>query len=488
MRVAIAGASGFVGQALIESLRGKHELVALGRSAATDAAPGVEGRACDLFNLRDAETALEGVDAAFYLVHSMMASARLTQGDFSDLDLVCADNFARAAQKAGVKRIVYLGGLLPAASLEDLSRHLESRLEVERALGSRGVPLITLRAGMLIGGGGSSFQIMYRLVKHLPFMLGPRWTRSLSQSIDVDDAVKLLAYALEHPELAGRAWDIGCPDVLSYADMLRATGEAMSRHTRVVSVPLNPKRLSLWWVTLITGASPSLVLPLVESLKHDMVVGDGLALQKQSGIDALPLKETLEKAVREQARIDALPAEHAPSKQRRGDSRVRSVQRLPLPPGRDAIWVAEEFTRWLPRFMRPFLRVDVDADRNCRFYAWPLRAPLLELTFAKDRSASDRQLFFVTGGLLARTPDGNRARLEFRTVIEGRFVLSAIHDFEPRLPWFVYASTQALVHLLVMTRFGKHLERDARAPPADLNARPSDPSPVVEPTAGGAPL
>lgn len=139
---------------------------------------------------------------------------------------------------------------------------------------------------------------------------------------------------------------------------------------------------------------------------------------------------------------------------------ARSVQRLPLPRGRDASWVAAEYARWLPRFMRPFLRVEVDESRTCRFYLRPLRTPLLVLTFAADRSSPDRQLFYVTGGLLSGAPNPkNRPRLEFRSVLDRTVVLSAVHDFNPRLPWLIYRLTQAPVHLLVMNGFARHLAR-----------------------------
>lgn len=459
-RVAIAGATGFVGRALIDALAPVYDVVALTRDASgRSPAPGVEWRSCDLFSLREAERALEGCDSAFYLVHSMMPSARLSQGSFDDMDLVCADNFARACAARGVRHIVYLGGLLPARDGHALSRHLESRLEVERTLASHGVPVTTLRAGLVVGAGGSSFQMMTRLVGRLPFMIGPRWTRSRSQAIALGDVVTLLRYALEHRDLAGRAYDVGCPDVVTYADMLRMTGDVLGKRTRVVTVPMATPKLSLLWISLIAGAPRELVRPLVESLRHDMVATDGLVLQRRAGMRALPLRASLESAVRAQAALDRSAAETTKSPKRRApvDSRARSVQRLPMPPGRDAAWVAAEYVRWLPKFMRPLLRVDVDATRTCRFYLRPLRRPLLVLSFAAERSARDRQLFYVTGGLLARDVDGARPRLEFRSVLGGSHVIAAIHDFAPRLPWILYALTQALVHLFVMTSFGKHL-------------------------------
>ena len=459
-RVAIAGASGFVGRALLRALSPAREVIALARKTdGQEQLPGVEWRACDLFNLREAERALSGCEIAVYLVHSMMPTARLTQGSFDDLDLICADNFARAAASNGVRHIVYLGGLLPKTN-EKLSRHLESRCEVEQALGSRGVPVTTLRAGLVIGAGGSSFDMMARLVGRLPFMIGPRWTRSLSQGIELSDAVALLAFAMERPGLAGRAYDIAGPDVVSYADMLRMTGAAQGKRTRVITLPIRTVKLSLLWVSLITGAPSALVLPLVESLRHDMVATDGLVLQREAGLEPRPLREALERAVQDEKLAAARGPAPRRSPRRSSLARVCSVQRLRIRAGRSAVWVAEEYVRWLPRFLGPLLRVSVDASRTCRFLLWGLRAPLLVLTFATDRSSPDRQLFYVTGGLLSRESPGARPRLEFRTVLDGQFVLAAIHDFVPRLPWFIYKYTQAVVHLFVMRAFGRHLAKE----------------------------
>ncbi len=461
-RIAVAGASGFVGRALIEALRADYDVIALTRASPGDAtSDGVETRSCDLFNLRDAERALAGADAAFYLVHSMMPSARLTQGRFDDMDLICADNFARGAKANGVAHITYLGGLLPPPEDLELSRHLESRLEVERTLGAHGAAVTTLRAGLVVGAGGSSFQMMTRLVGRLPFMVGPLWTRSLSQAIALSDVVQLLRFALEHPELAGRAYDVGCPDVLSYAETLRVAGSVLGQRTRVLTLPVRTARLSLLWVSVITGAPRELVRPLMESLRHDLVAQDGLVLQAMAGIQGLPLRASIERAVADQASAATrAPTPKTPKTRSRAvPSRVRSVQRLPLPAGRTARWVASEYARWLPRFLAPLLRVDVDAAGTCRFFLWPLHVPLLVLLFAADRSTDDRQLFYVTEGFLARRVEGTRPRLEFRTVLGGKFVLAAIHDFVPRLPWFIYMMTQALVHLFVMRGFGRHLDR-----------------------------
>jgi uncharacterized protein YbjT (DUF2867 family) len=461
--VVVAGASGFVGQALGPRLARRFATVGLTRSARGPGEGYDAWRPCDLFSLSDAERALEGATHAVYLVHSMLPSARLTQGRFEDLDLICADNFARAARRAGVRQIVYLGGLLPEGAA--LSAHLESRREVERTLGGHGVPVTTLRAGLILGAGGSSFQILRRLVERLPAMLVPSWTATPSQPIALDDVVALVDHCLGREEVFGETYDVGGPEILTYREMMAQTATALGLRRPMVPVPVLSPRLSRLWVSAVTGAPLALVSPLVQSLAHPMVARDR-RLQEAAGIPGATFAEAVARALADErqavaARTSMPPRAFRPTAAPRRGRGVRSVQRLPLPPGRDAAWVADEYMRWLPSGMRP-LRVEVDAARVARFYVVGLGAPLLELSFAPGRSGSDRQLFRITGGLLAAR--GGRGRLEMREAPDGRTVIAAIHDFEPALPWPIYRYTQALVHVGVMHAFGRHLGRAAAAP------------------------
>jgi uncharacterized protein YbjT (DUF2867 family) len=463
MKVAIAGASGFVGRALVTRLAGRHEVIALSRGVPTGDPPAhVRWRGCDLFNLRDAERGLEGADVAVYLVHSMLPKARLTQAKFDDLDLICADNFARAAAARGVQRIVYLGGLLPRDAAP-LSRHLASRHEVERALAAHGVPVTTLRAGLIIGAGGSSFEMMSRLVQRLPFMVAPRWTRHRCQPIALDDVLPLLERAVEEPALAGRAWDVGGPDVVTYGDILRTTGRVLGKPVRLLTLPMRTANLSLLWVSAVTGTPQALVRPLVESLDHDMLVTDGAALQKGTGA-SVGVEKAIARAFDVERSKASGVATKAPVVRAVAARTVCSIQRLPMGRQRTARWVAEEYLRWLPRLPGRLIDVRVGADGVCRFFSWPLRKPLLELTLSPDRSTPDRQLFYVTGGLLAGRAQTHPPRLEFRTALDGTVVLAALLDFVPRLPWLIYRLTQGPFHLMVMRAFGRHLA-SAKAPP-----------------------
>ena len=278
--IAIAGASGFVGRHLCQRLADNgHRVLALSRSGKPPVDhPNVEGRPCDLFSLLDAERAVHGADKAVYLVHSMLPSARLTQASFEDMDLVLADNFARACRRSDVTHAVYLGGIVPQLPDDtSLSQHLASRREVESALAAYGMAVTTLRAGLVIGPHGSSFRIVTRLVRRLPTMLGPSWTRTPTQPVALRDVVDIIARTLEEAKPAGGAYDIGCPDVVTYTELMQRTAEHMLGQRPVVRpVPVLTPRLSALWVSLVSSTPMALVKPLVQSLSHPMVA-DNLA-------------------------------------------------------------------------------------------------------------------------------------------------------------------------------------------------------------------
>ncbi len=458
--VAVAGASGFVGSALLPALTGDFDVVALRRTPATEL-PGVRWQRCDLFSLLQTERALEGADYAVYLVHSMLP-ARLTQARFEDMDFILADNFARSAARAGVKQILYLGGIIPDDAR--LSRHLASRLEVERVLAARGVPVTSLRAGLIVGPQGSSFRMVARLVDRSPVLLCPHWTRSMTQPVGLRDVVSLLRYCVGREEMYGRAFDLGGPEVMTYVDLMRRTAERLGKKRCIIAVPFIPTRLSVLGMRMITGAHRELVAPLVESLRHAMVAHSP-TLQERAGIVAQSFDEALDEALPAEKVASAEADHHLARRHVHSEEGlyVCSIQRLPLPPGYDAIWVAREYARWLPSFFKRVLRVTVDEHLNLVFRVTGVTRPLLELSYSSNRSSADRPLYYITGGLLVRladVPDGRApARLEFRESPDRRSVLAAIFNYSPALPWWFYRVTQAPIHLLVMKLFGWHLAR-----------------------------
>jgi hypothetical protein len=245
----------------------------------------------------------------------------------------------------------------------------------------------------------------------------------------------------------------------------------------IIALPFIPTRLGVLGVRLVTGGHRELIAPLVESLRHAMVAHSP-TLQERAGIEPQSFDEALEEAlpgVKAPApEIDQhLARRHVHSEQGRY---VCSIQRLPLPPGYDATWVAREYASWLPSLFRRVLRVTVDDQLNLAFRVSGLRRPLLELSYSSNRSSVDRPLYYITGGLLVRAddvPDGRApARLEFRESPDRRSVLAAIFNYSPSLPWWFYRITQAPMHLLVMKLFGWHLARQQPKPRSAPEGRP----------------
>jgi uncharacterized protein YbjT (DUF2867 family) len=266
MKVLVAGSSGFVGRRLCPELEAAgHAVQAMTRHPDTYSGAGTPVYG-DVHEAESLSAALASCDAAYYLVHS------LGDADFARRDADAARGFARAAADAGLGRIIYLGGLGDDA--DDLSEHLRSRREVEELLGSTGVPVTTLRAGIIIGHGGISWEITRQLVEHLPAMITPRWVRTRTQPIAVRDVVRYLVGVLEKPEAAGRTFEIGGPDVLAYVDMLRRVAVIEGRSLRIVPVPLLSPRLSSRWLSLVTNVDVPTGRSLVDSMSNEVIVRD----------------------------------------------------------------------------------------------------------------------------------------------------------------------------------------------------------------------
>ncbi len=220
-------------------------------------------------DVHDAQTlagALDGCEAAYYLVHSLNAE------DFERLDAEAAGAFAEAAAQAGLRRIVYLGGL--GRDFEDLSAHLRSRREVEGLLGGTGVPVTTLRGGIIVGHGGVSWEITRQLVEHLPAMVTPRWVRTRTQPIAVSDVVRYLVGVLEADEAENRVFEIGGPEILQYLTMLRRVATIQGRRFVVAPVPILSPGLSSLWLALITDVDTRTGRNLVDSMSNEVVVED----------------------------------------------------------------------------------------------------------------------------------------------------------------------------------------------------------------------
>jgi uncharacterized protein YbjT (DUF2867 family) len=264
--VLVAGASGFVGRRLCPALvEAGHAVRAMTRHPETYQGAGDPVRA-DVHDPGTLAAALEGCRAAYYLVHS------LDSKDFQRLDARAARAFGQAAAEAGVRQIIYLGGL--GNDQDTLSRHLASRREVEGLLGSGGVPVTVLRAGILIGRGGISWEITRQLVDHLPAMVTPRWVSTRTQPIAVGDVVRYLVGVLDEERALGAVFEVGGPEVLKYSDMLRRVARIKNRRLLIVPVPLLSPGLSGRWLGLVTDVDSQAGRSLVDSMTNEVVVRD----------------------------------------------------------------------------------------------------------------------------------------------------------------------------------------------------------------------
>ncbi|MGW1525515.1 SDR family oxidoreductase [Streptomyces sp. NPDC002159] len=273
LRCLVTGATGYIGGRLVpELLAAGHRVRCLARSPDRlrdqPWAGDVDVAAADVTRADSVAEAMRDIDVAYYLVHALGSG-----GDFEKTDRRAARIFGERARAAGVRRIVYLGGLTPVGVPErELSPHLRSRSEVGRILLDSGVPTTVLRAAVIIGSGSASFEMLRYLTERLPVMVTPRWVRTRIQPIAVRDVLRLLVGSARMPDDVNRAFDIGGPDVLTYRDMMIGYAEVAGLPHRVVlPVPVLTPRLSSLWVGLVTPVPTSIARPLTESLRHEVV-------------------------------------------------------------------------------------------------------------------------------------------------------------------------------------------------------------------------
>ncbi len=297
-RVLVSGATGYVGGRLVPALllRGITVRCVVREPRKLADRPwrhqaGVEVAKADLQDSEGLTEQMRGCHAAYYLVHSMIAQGAAYRSHDREL----ATSFARAAKAAGVRRIIYLGGLGELG--DNLSEHLASRREVETDLAATGVPVTTLRAAMIIGSASASFEILRYLVEHLPAMITPRWVRTESQPIAIRNVLHYLVTCLDVPETIARTIDIGGPEVLSYRRLMCIMAEARGLRPRwIVPVPVLTPRLSSWWIHLITPVPHTIARPLAEGLRNRTVCRDDTA-QRLMPQQLLSMREAIDAAL-----------------------------------------------------------------------------------------------------------------------------------------------------------------------------------------------
>ena len=302
-RVLILGASGYIGAHLAPLLaqRGHHVRAAARRVESLEARDWADVEICraDALDRESLDTALADIDVAYYLVHSMAAGAA-----FADLDRRAAATFSDAAAATGVRRVVYLGGIQPQDSA---SSHLASRLETGEVLRQGSTPVTELRAGIVVGPGSAAFEVIRDLVYHLPIMVAPRWVRSRSQPIALDDLLALLTGLLDLPDDGeSHIYDAVGPETLSYGELMRQFGEVAGRPVRIIPLPVLTPRLSSYWLDLVTAVPARVARPLIDGLKHDLISDQPNALHELVPAPKLNYREAARRALEAEA-ADALP-------------------------------------------------------------------------------------------------------------------------------------------------------------------------------------
>ncbi len=285
VKVTVFGATGVVGRALLPQLA-EHELTAVSRSPRDE--PGARWVVADAASGDGVAEALADADAVYYLVHSLGAR------DFEEQDRAAAETVAREAAAAGVRQIVYLGGL--GADDPDASPHLRSRRETGERLASAGVPVTTLRAAMIVGKGSAAFETILGLVKRLPVMITPSWVSTPTQPIALDDVARYLAGVCGNVAAYGEGYDTGGPEVMTYRQMIERIAALLGRTPAIIEVPVLTPYLSSLWLNLVTPVNASVARPLVEGLRNPTIAREE-RIRTLLPLELMPFDEAARKAL-----------------------------------------------------------------------------------------------------------------------------------------------------------------------------------------------
>lgn len=299
MKILLTGASGYIGRRLLPVLIEKgHEVVCCVRDKTKFPTEGIYSHPkISLFEvdfLKEIPDAgpIADIDVAYYLIHSMSSNTN----DFEKLEEISAHHFTALISHTVAKQIIYLGGI---TNEKRLSRHLASRKNVEDILSRGDIPLTTIKAGIIVGSGSASFEIIHDLVKKLPVMVAPRWLNTRSQPIAIVNVLEYLSVVLLRPETFNQSYDIGGPDVLSYKEMLLQFAEVCGLKRYIYTIPVMTPRLSSYWLYFVTSTSYKLAINLVNSMKVEVVANDN-RLEKMLGIRPVNYREAVKLALQKE--------------------------------------------------------------------------------------------------------------------------------------------------------------------------------------------
>jgi len=303
-RVLILGGTGFIGKRLVSELTGRNiRLRLLVRNPSKVSAAILQNRDIevvkgDIVRGEGLKEAARGIHTAYYLVHSMGSKSMFKSTEFAGMDKDAAKNFISSADEAGIKRVIYLGGL--GETGKSLSEHLRSREEVAEILSAGKLHATILRAAIIIGAGGASFVMLKYLVERLPVMICPKWIDTRIQPIAVKDVLAYLTGCLLNPATAGKKFDIGGPDVLTYREMIQQYTEAVGISRRIIfRAPVLSPHLASYWVALFTPVPSGIAHPLIEGLKNEVICLDD-SITGYVPIKRTPFKEAVQIAVSEE--------------------------------------------------------------------------------------------------------------------------------------------------------------------------------------------